>query len=414
MNDTQLENDKDLSETILHAIDAYVESNMHIYIYPNFIDRILDNVADLMIITLAHIPELDESLIISLVSENIQYYFSTIGVPRSYKMSIIQSAVDEEIITQKLNKLREVPQPPQKSADWYNARHKMLTASSIWQALGTQSAQNRLIYKKCEPLNMRKCFHVNTSSPMHWGQKYEPISQHFYENMYSTILEEFGCIPHTKYSFLGASPDGINNKKGNDRYGRLVEIKNIVNREITGIPKKEYWVQMQLQMEVTNMDECDFLETRFKEYETEDDFLKDGGFDNCEKIKGVIIQFSGPEGPIYKYSPFLADKKGVESWIDKVLDENESMTWIKNLYWSLEEYSCVLVTRNRKWFEIALPQFEQIWKTILYERINGYAHRKAKKRVSIPKKENIILKIRTESFDNADLHSSGGLPAVDT
>ena len=52
-------------------------------------------------------------------------------------------------------------------------------------------------------------------------------------------------------------------RKINERYGRLVEIKNIVNREITGIPKKEYWVQMQLQMEVTDLDECDFLETRF-------------------------------------------------------------------------------------------------------------------------------------------------------
>ena len=71
----------------------------------------------------------------------------------------------------------------------------------------------------------------------------------------------------------------------------MLEIKNIVNREITGIPKKEYWVQMQLQMEVCNLPECDFLETRFKEYEDERGaFLKDGGFD-CSKIKGIIICF---------------------------------------------------------------------------------------------------------------------------
>ena len=414
MNDNLLESDNELSETILHSIEAYLETNTHIYIYPNFIDRILDNVADLMIITLASTPGFNETLIISLVSENIQYYFSTIGIPRSYKSSIILRPVDEDSITQQLDKLRNVEQPAQKSTEWYTRRHTMLTASSIWQALATQSAQNRLIYKKCAPLNMSKCFQVNTSSPMHWGQKYEPISQRFYEHMYSTTLEEFGCIPHSTHLFLGASPDGINNKKDNERYGRLVEIKNIVNREITGIPKKEYWVQMQLQMEVTDLDECDFLETRFKEYESEEEFMKDGGFDKCEKIKGVIIQFSARGGPVYKYCPFLADKDAVEDWINKSLDENESMTWIKNIYWSLEEYSCVLVTRNRKWFEVALPQFENIWKTILYERINGYDHRKAKKRVKAPKTENIILKIRTESFDHADLHSSGGLPAIET
>ena len=45
----------------------------------------------------------------------------------------------------------------------------------------------------------------------------------------------------------------------------MLEIKNIVNREINGIPKKEYWIQMQLQMEVCDLGECDFLETRFKE-----------------------------------------------------------------------------------------------------------------------------------------------------
>ena len=72
------------------------------------------------------------------------------------------------------------------------------------------------------------------------------------------------------------------------------------------------------------------------------------------------------------------------------------------------------MTRNKKWFTAVLPQFQKIWETILYERIHGFAHRKAKKRVPTKKTENIILKVRTESFDHADLHSSGGLPAIET
>ena len=171
---------------------------------------------------------------------------------------------------------------------------------------------------------------------------------------------------------------------------------------------------MQLQMEVTDLNECDFLETRFKEYETEEDFLKDGGFDDCKKVKGLIIQFSGRDGPIYKYSPFLAESDVVAKWLSACLDNNETMTWIRNIYWALEEYSCILVPRNKKWFESIVPQFEKIWKTILYEREHGFAHRKAKRRPQQSAKENIILKVRTESFDNADLYSSGGLPAVET
>jgi hypothetical protein len=45
----------------------------------------------------------------------------------------------------------------------------------------------------------------------------------------------------------------------------MLEIKNIVNRDITGEPLHHYWIQMQVQMEVCDLDVCDFLETRFKE-----------------------------------------------------------------------------------------------------------------------------------------------------
>ena len=54
----------------------------------------------------------------------------------------------------------------------------------------------------------------------------------------------------------------------------MVEIKNIVNREISGRPSEAYWIQMQLQMECCNIDVCDFVETRFKEYETEEESVK--------------------------------------------------------------------------------------------------------------------------------------------
>ena len=45
----------------------------------------------------------------------------------------------------------------------------------------------------------------------------------------------------------------------------MVEIKNVVSREITGIPVTKYWIQTQIQMEVCDLEECDFVETKFKE-----------------------------------------------------------------------------------------------------------------------------------------------------
>ena len=72
----------------------------------------------------------------------------------------------------------------------------------------------------------------------------------------------------------------------------MLEIKNPTTRKISGIPKKEYWIQMQIQMEVWDLDECDFLETVYKEYESEEDFNKDGDsfIKNANgKRKGIIV-----------------------------------------------------------------------------------------------------------------------------
>jgi hypothetical protein len=43
----------------------------------------------------------------------------------------------------------------------------------------------------------------------------------------------------------------------------MVEIK-IYTTERYGIPTDNYWIQMQFQMEVCDLDECDFFETRMK------------------------------------------------------------------------------------------------------------------------------------------------------
>ena len=198
---------------------------------------------------------------------------------RSYDNTIILEEPDSEYVDEQLNTLRNKPQPTQRTKEWYEFRHNLITASNAYKAFESQSVKNQLIYEKCQPLNqslyidnddtiekdndIKEVIMVNTNTTLHWGQKYEPLSVKIYEHKYETKIEDFGCIQHEKYLLLGASPDGINVDKNSQRYGRMLEIKNIVNREIDGIPKKEYWIQMQLQMEVCDLDDCDFLETKF-------------------------------------------------------------------------------------------------------------------------------------------------------
>jgi hypothetical protein len=286
--------------------------------------------------------------------------------------------------------------------------------------------QNQIIYEKCQPLSVKigeetetelndemktititttTSTFVNTNTTLHWGQKYEPLSVLLYEYLYGTKIEDFGCIPHInpKYSFLGASPDGIVVNSDSDRFGRMLEIKNIVNREITGIPKKEYWIQMQLQMEVWNLNECDFLETKFVEYETYADYYNDITIENDRK--GIIMYFSNKEGiPLYIYKPIeMKNEEEIEQWEEQIRKQYESPSqiWIKNIYWKLEQLSCVLVLRNPVWFQQNIGEIERIWNIILEERKTGYEHRAPNKRV---KTEFVHLQEETTSKCLIKLH----------
>ena len=72
------------------------------------------------------------------------------------------------------------------------------------------------------------------------------------------------------------------------------------------------------------------------------------------------------DGVDYIYCPLAFDKsEEYDTWNDKIMDDNEDRTWLKDIYWKLDTESCVLVERNRLWMEAALPKFKEIWKIIL-------------------------------------------------
>ena len=196
-----------------------------------------------------------------LIDLSFKIYYSQNNNCRSYESSTILTKQTEEYknrIDDLLENYKNREQPEQRTTEWYNFRWNLLTASSIWKALDTDSNKNNLILTKCEPINPDKFNFTNINSPFHNGHKYEPLSIMIYEDRFNTKVDDFGCMAHNKHKFIGASPDGINTKRDNERYGRMLEIKNPVSRKLSGVPKKDYWVQMQIQMEVWDLDECDF------------------------------------------------------------------------------------------------------------------------------------------------------------
>uniref|UniRef100_A0A6C0I4U6 YqaJ viral recombinase domain-containing protein n=1 Tax=viral metagenome TaxID=1070528 RepID=A0A6C0I4U6_9ZZZZ len=328
------------------------------------------------------------------VDETVEVYFDTISrLPkrsiREHEKPITNNSNELSAIEDKLHYLLSVDQPKQRSQEWYDFRNNLITASNLWKIFSSDAQKNSLIYEKCKCIaNQTPTTQIdskdfcNVDSPMHWGVKYEPVTVMIYESVYQTKISDFGCIQHPVYSCIGASPDGINTCPTNERYGRMLEIKNIKNRDITGIPKEEYWIQTQIQMETCELDECDFVETRIMEFDTEEEFYADTKSD----YKGVVLYFLQKDAkqPSYVYMPLELgnEKEIVDDWISATKSEYrlDGLVLFSILYWYLDEFSCILIPRNRAWFQAAVPHILETWDTILEERVSGYEHRSAKKR----------------------------------
>lgn len=408
-----------LYNTCFYLMEEFIKDHITFISEPDFQEIFDENIHELMhshfdtdlCYTEDAVDEMEE-----IIEHAKRDFFRDIIPPRSYSKTIILEEPDYDYIDDQLTLLRSKPQPLQRTKEWYEFRHNLITASNAYKAFESQSVKNQLIYEKCKKQednnddddndnDKKEIVMVNVNTTLHWGQKYEPLSVLIYEYLYKTKIEDFGCIRHEQYHFLGASPDGINVDKNSKRYGRMLEIKNIVNREIDGIPKKEYWIQMQLQMEVCDLDECDFLETKFIEYpeytsyelDTEDDIYEDENEEEFKnicvskdgQIKGEIIYFHTKEGrPFYVYKPLdIIHPLDITEWQEKTIEQYEKINYmyIKIIYWKLDIFSCVLVCRNREWFKSNIDALEEIWNTIEAERVSGYEHRAPNRRV---KKEN--------------------------
>ena len=284
----------------------------------------------------------------------------------------------------------------------------MITASNIYKALGSESQQNSLIYEKCRPSTSTDS--TDDYAPIYgargWGQKYEPITAMIYEAMYpgNRLDTTFGCISHSEHQFIGASPDGIVVR--GPRMGHLVEIKNIVSREISDIPIESHWIQCQVQMEVCDFPYCDYIQTAMKEVtfeEFQQEQLADykGVFMLLQYNQGGIQplnDFTPPPGPSnnpshkYVYMPlYLLDKADpslyetvIHSWIYDVLQSSPDYFIVDIYYWKLVELSCVVIPRNREWFQSVLPRFESVWAKVEDGRKNGYEKYAPKRRTAGP------------------------------
>lgn len=302
-----------------------------------------------------------------------------------------------------LKKLQKIPQPEQRTKQWFAMREGKITASDIATAMGESKydAQYTVILKKCGLMPFVDNKYV------HHGKKYETIASMLYEIRYNVKLLSFGLLPHPTCKFLGASPDNIcswrtMDDKFSELVGRMLEIKCVYSRELLtegeidgDLCPHHYWIQVQIQLACCDLEESDFWQCKITEMNREefladtdekDDWKsKESGFE-----KGCIIQLLPKlktcegcnKNAEWSYAKFIyppkihMSPKECDEWIAKELstlherEQYEDFVLDKVLYWRFEQTTNCLIKRDREWYDKSLPIIEKMWNYVVFFRAN--------------------------------------------
>lgn len=298
--------------------------------------------------------------------------------------------IKNNLMIKKVDFIGKLKQPEQRSKQWYDMRENMLTASDIGAILGYSKYTNRnaVIKKKC---GMGPKFTGNKYT-LH-GQKYEQIASQIYQLRYNKNVKEYGLIQHPEIDILGASPDGISTD------GIMLEIKCPPKRKITGDIPEHYWVQMQVQLQVCRLEQCDFIECLIEEYEDYEEYKQDifeeedfeyydilpKTFDiNHIKVPNDRKTVYGLEkGVLGEIRELNTDNKYESKFFYPPFDlnTNQQIQWLKNkeieinqnielCYWKLIFSSVVNVFRDDNWWKSrkVVEQLNDTWNEILKTR----------------------------------------------
>lgn len=264
--------------------------------------------------------------------------------------------------------LLTVDQMPQRTADWYTQKRNMLTASEISNLWKGPRARINLIASKSSDIQDVSAKRLATlrvdTNPMDWGVRYEPIVKMLLERDGSRI-HELGRIQHRTIPGLAASPDGL--YVSGSLEGSLVEIKCPITRIIDDKIPFDYWCQMQIQMEVCDIDTCEFVEAKFKEGDKEGDETP-GGY-----ISLLLHREEDSDEMKYAY----------HDTPEYTVDANEPWICIETYAWSCASLRRTIVPRDVKWFEKIQSDIALFWTEVADVREGRRVLTPAKKKVPV-------------------------------
>lgn len=253
----------------------------------------------------------------------------------------------------------------QRTKEWYEARSGTLNGSTFHRIVGTVADWESMMIEKVSPPTTRF-----GAASCDWGVKYEPVAKKVYEMIRETTVTDIGFLLHDDYH-VGASPDGLCFIDGKPR---LIEFKCKYSKAITDTILYDYWVQMQVQMEVCNVNSCDFVEVKFVEYS----HPVTGKYWGV-RVDGTTSSSTDP----YKTIMSPVNPEDVKGFVKRATESIESnpggvVTSVK--FWVMEDIDICLVPRNKLWWRAAVPNIHEFWEQFNVYKMKGVEKLQEKKR----------------------------------
>ena len=252
-----------------------------------------------------------------------------------------------------LDRLLALPQIPQRTYEWYIQGKQVLTASEFSTIFGTPRAVRTMAFQKVVPAEVggkmtnRLACPTTEMGPFDWGVRFEPVVKQVLSSRWGCKIIDTGRLMHPTDPLLAASPDGILYDAAEPaRVGRLLEIKCPITRAVNGTIPFEYWCQMQIQMEVTGIDECEYVEAKIQ----------------SATAKGGAVPDMIPEGNVWLLYDAGTEKLAYAyTEEEKASFEAEGYAELEVIPWRVEKLFTKTVVRDRGWFEGTRAKREEFW-----------------------------------------------------
>jgi hypothetical protein len=245
----------------------------------------------------------------------------------------------------------------QRTTEWYKQGQTVLTASQFATILKGARTRGQLVMEKAatvtDPQKKINCVRTEDIRAFDWGIRFEPVIKQIYENVTKSTVTDLGRLLHETDANLAASPDGLVTE--GDRRGRLVEFKAPITRPIKAdeIPE-DYWIQMQIQMEVADLNLCDYFEVKFSSPYGLKEWNKPPETDiNHGKGTIFLVGDKEDEQPRYYFYPKFGSDE------EPTLKDDEVI--LERIPWISTAYNLKTVERSSTWFKSMAENIAKFW-----------------------------------------------------